>query len=144
MPKSIMVNSIGYDDQSLFLIENLNKVQENITVFIREWDRTPKVCKFAVMQEKEAYSCGGTVIATSLQTADLLTKLYRPTKKYFYMWSLEWIGAYVPCDWLAGIYQNDEIKLITRSAEHAQIVERVWGKKALIIEDFNHEELIKL
>lgn len=139
------MDKIGFDDMGLAFIANFNRQNLDVDTiaFIQDYDRPPSIPRFAVMQEKEAYNYSGILVATSFNSAQKL-KYMRPAKKYFYLWSLEWVHDLYTVDELSDIYQNDEITLIVRSEQHQNLIKSIWDKDALIIEDFNYEKFIQL
>jgi hypothetical protein len=86
------------------------------------------------------------VVATSLNTAGDLIKNPSPTKKFFYVYDLEWI-VFEQKDFLklAEIYRHPELEIICRSESHRQIFENCWNRKVnYIINNFDIEKLLKV
>lgn len=142
----ILVDKIDASQQSFYLIKNINKICEDpfldIIVFYKEWILPPVTPHFAVMNEKQAWSYDAPIFATSLVTAEKLLSFPVPTKKFFYIWDLEWIDLEnYSYNNVYNIYCNPGLELIARSDYHKEIIEKVWNRKVhAVIEDFNHEQ----
>ena len=50
----------------------------------------------------------------------------------------------LPYSYLRSIYQNDSIKLLARSQDHAHIIGQCWKPVTAILENFNHEQIMEL
>ena len=85
-------------------------------------------------------------MATNINTPQMLVKMPRPTKKYFYVWDLDWVYLYQspPYNVLQSVYQNDDIELIARSERHYDVIARMWKPPQCIMESFDHEKLMEI
>lgn len=124
---------------------SLNKVNVDIMVFVREFSAPPMVPLFSTLQESEVWGFDAPVIATDLQTASTLINTTGPTKKYFYVWDLEWmrINSFKHKT-LSKIYNNKNLELIARSERHSKIIENCWRKPSHIMQDFSSDELLEI
>ena len=150
MKAAIMVDALGTSQQSFRIITEINKTTKidryiDIVLFYHRYDRPPISPHFCMMQQQEAWGFDGPIMATSLMSAEILLKCPCPKSKFFYVWDLEWIhNPFLTYKYFRSIYQDEKIKLIARSESHANIIENLWKKPVAILEDFNHEQLIKI
>jgi len=145
----IIIDRIGLSQLGVNLGLALNQIEQttdiDVIVFHTQWDRLPLVPRFAMMQIFEAWGFFGPVIATNLATAQILLNCPCPKPKYFYVWDLEWLYTEnILHMHFAEIYQNPDLKLIARSKSHADLLSKTWQKPVDIMDDFNHETLIRL
>lgn len=83
---------------------------------------------FPIMHIAEAYLFDGPLMATSISTAHKLATMPNAHGKFFYIWDLEWLRMpHKDFRFLQGIYNNPELTLIARSAEHKRIIENCWN-----------------
>ena len=149
MRGGIIIESLGLSQMAFELTTEMNKLDRldeywDIMVFYHSYDRIIKAPRFAMLQEQELWGYPAPVLATDLLTADRLLNCPRPTKKYFYVWDLEWTINPYDIDVLASVYMNEDIELVARSKEHAHIIKNCWREPIAIIEGFNYEDIIEL
>jgi hypothetical protein len=149
MRAGIIVDSLGISQLALQLITELNKINRlnyymDVIVFYHKYDVLLKSPHFAMLQEQEMWGYDAPVIATTLATANRLLHSVKPTKKFFYVWDLEWTYKTYETAALADIYCNPNIELIARSESHYNILSQCWKKPAYILEDFNYEQFASI
>lgn len=135
-----MVNKLGVSQLGYCLIEGVNKAVGNgldIIVFYEDWDMFPATPRFGLLMEREIWGLDGVAIATDLKTASRLLKCIGPTKKYLYVWNLEWVQQQnVNFEAVSTVYMDPNLELIAKSEYHAKLLEKVWRKPAFVMEDF--------
>ena len=132
-----ITNSINYISNHL--------VNVDIIVFSQEPSSPPMTPLFAIMPETEVWGFDGPVISTNLETAATLINVTGPTKKYFYVWDLEWMRLEnFTHKQLSKIYNDEAIELITRSKHHRDIIGKCWRYPSHIMDDFNHNDFIRI
>lgn len=110
--------------------------------------RTPQ------LQPLRAYSFEGTLIATSIKTAEFIRPLKLPKKKLFYVETLEWFdvlnqryqengspNANLRYEDLKKIYLNDDIDLIVSNNEDYKTVSNLFKKPKHIVKDWDFTEI---
>jgi hypothetical protein len=143
----ILIDYLGPTQQSLVITNGLNKLVENAfvdpIVFYKDY-YTPLIKPlFCMMQQVEAWNFPHTIIATNLDSAQLLLSCRIPTKKLFYMTNLEWLYLNKQnYEILSAIYCNPLIDLLVRSEEHKRIVNSCWKMPIGIIDDNNFDQII--
>jgi len=112
----------------------------DVVVFYNVLSSPKVVPPCAIMAQKECWGFSGTVIATNMHTAKSLIFSLKPTKKYLYIWDLEWTILNASFQNYSNVYQHPDLNLIVRSKDHFNIVEKLWKKPSLILEEFNAEQ----
>jgi len=149
MQLGIVVNSLNISQHTSLLIQQLNAIKNtdeyiDIALFYDDYDISIFNPHFGIFPQKHMWSFSGPVLATNLKTAQKLINCPAPTKKFFYVWDLEWI--HMPTNFVEtlDIYCNDKIELIARNEQYFSILEQQWKKPIGIVEDFNYEQLITI
>lgn len=145
----ISVDSLGVSHLAMVLIDQINAIGKldkyiDVIVFYHRYDTLLKPPLFAMLQEEEMWGYDAPVVATTLKTAQTLLFCPKPTKKFFYVWDLEWMYGMYDVDEMAKVYCNPNLHLIARSEDHADIIEQCWKKPVDILEDFNNEQLMAI
>jgi len=98
---------------------------------------------FPVLQPLRAYHFEGILVSSDLSTTEMLIKLVRPQKKFFYIRSFEW--TYLDqCNYsyLRYIYQNDNLELIAANEKIYKTIKDLFKEPSMIIKDWKLGELI--
>ena len=82
----------------------------------------------AIMNISEIWSFTGTLIATNLESALLLTKVISSANKIFYVWDLEWLRQYKNYLYNIQVYLSNELKLVARSIDHAKAINKYCNR----------------
>lgn len=140
-----LVDSVGPFQQSVVMIQQMNEmlrkeIDFSPYIFYRNYDKTLISPLFAIMSIYDAWSFDGIGIATDFHSAKILLECPSTTKKFFYVWNMEWTYDFRLHEECEQIYLNDEIELICRSDYHHSILSRVWKTPKYTIEEFNHEK----
>ena len=144
----IVLEELSASQLSYFAIKNINEyIEDNCNDFVVFFENmTGSVIQpqFATMAINEIWSFNGPVIATSVSTAMSLSKSHSVTKKYFYVWDLEWSRRHgKDYDYISTAYTNPEIELIARSKDHAVAIENYCNRKVSgIVPNFNITKLM--
>lgn len=143
MKLGFLVNNLGPSQLSYFLIRNTNlalaeRAELDAVVFYETMTRPCLSPCFATMQLPEAFAFDGVAIATSLAGAARLLHFAGTSKKFLYVWDLEWIRMQQK-DFasLRSIYGNQELTLLARSADHKKLLEDSWNRPVkAVVDDF--------
>lgn len=149
MKLGILVESLGVNQRSIEIIREMNKIHLldeywDVVVFYSEFGIFPLPPKFATMNMSEAFGMDAPLISTSIETTKQSLNCIKPTKRFFYVWNLEWTYKTHQVDDLLDVYSNPLVELIARSDDHANIIEQCWKKPIAVIENFNYEKLTNL
>lgn len=149
MNLGFIVEKLGTSQLSFCLVRNANKILENpnnnVTGFKLDYDFFIEYPKFSILEAVNAWTFRGILVSTNIRTTAILNSCILASKKYFYVWDLEWIYKKdIVYSELVKIYQNPTIELIARTDSHAKIIEKCWKKPKIIMENFNYEQLLTL
>ena len=146
----ILLKKIDNSQLGYYVTKAVNKIAENvintdIIVFAREHVVPPIMPLFSTMPEADIWGYDAPVIATDLETAMVLIDSCGPTKKYFYVWDLEWLrlGQFNHKQ-LSDIYNNEDIELIARTNRHYMIIKECWKEPSFVMPDFNPKTLMEV
>jgi hypothetical protein len=143
----VMVRDLGASELNWRVVQSAHKMTRTDVVLF--FDELGPVCfnpPGAAMQSCEAWGYDGPVVATSLATAKKLVGCPGPSAKLFYLWDLEWLRMRdKPYHALRAVYGNPELKLVCRTAEHRELVGRLWGGTvAGVVEDADLTRLAEI
>ena len=148
---SFLVTELSLSQSNLRLILNINKFLKDrsdtdICVFYENKIRPCYPLNFATTGIVDAWNYSGNLIATNLSTANWILNFPKVKNKYFYVFDLEWINMpnkkYKD---LSKVYQNESLKILTRSREHADQIEQVWGRPVrAVTKEFDINEIAKI
>jgi len=144
-----VVNDLGPSQKSFYFIKNFNELSRN-----PNFSCSAFVCNIGVPVTKPLFSCSsvsffsdyfGIAISTSIAEADMLLKSSNNSKKYLYLWDIEWLVKAMNYSQVCNILTEKRLKIIARSKSHAKIIENFCNKKPIgIVEDWNKEQLLTL
>lgn len=147
---NIYVNEFGSSQLAYYILMNLSKrikEKNDISpfVFYENLQRPPMPPNFALMQMAEGWGQHGIGIATSVSTVNKMKHFPALSKRYFYVWDLEWMrmdpkfyNSY------AEFYLDEDIPLIVRCESHARLIENCFNRTpAAIIPNFNVDSLLE-
>ena len=149
MKTGIVVGDLGPSQLSYYIIRNCNKELEHnnkddFIVFVENLSKFAMQPNFGLMSIDEIWSFDGLLVATSISTSLQVQKATNNSKKYFYVWDLEWTRPHGH-DFLYNIEAFKNINLIARSGEQAEAIKNYCNIDVSgIVEDFNLQELYKV
>lgn len=146
-----IVPHLGASQLSYSLLRNINQAVANdvsidYNIFYEDMQKPCINPGFCVLQIHEAYEYKYPLIATSFNTANKLIRFPGTTKKFFYVWDLEWLRPKsIDYNQLAEVYQNSELQLICRSNSHKKAVEDAWNVPVNhIVEQINLKKFMEI
>lgn len=84
---------------------------------------------FGTFHIDAAHNFNGTIIATTVQDAILISKLASPKRKIFYAYDLEWYGhKALPYQLCLNAYRNNKLELWARSNSHVKALETCFNR----------------
>ncbi len=145
----IMVTSINISQSSYFMIYQLNQLLSERfdicpIIFYQEYGLFPLRPQFSMLQDIEAWSFDGPLISTNITTSQTMLNCPRTSKRFFYIWDLEWLYTNQTFSFLSNIYQNPNLQLIAKNKKEAEIITQCWKRPVSIIEDFNYQQIVGL
>ena len=143
----IVTNDFSCSQLSFYLVRNINlecnsSTENDYMGFFENLSSNVMEPSFCVMNISEIWGFKGILVATSASTALTIIKAVTQSKKYFYVWDLEWLRNPDNYHTLLTIYRHPEINLIARSETHAKVIENFCNKPVVgIMDDFNLSDL---
>jgi hypothetical protein len=149
MKAGIIIESLGMSQKAYEIIKQMNQIEFldeywDIIVFYLEYDRFIITPNFSTMNVSEAFGMDSPLISTSIETTKISSNCLRATKRFFYVFDLEWTMGDYNIDDLFRVYKNPDIELIARSQDHAKIIKQCWKEPIAVIENFNYEQITKI
>lgn len=144
----IIVDDLGGSQLNHRLISQVNSAVSpslDIVVFYENMREACMPMNFATMHMSEAWGYGGTLIATTLSTAEKLASFPSAKSKYFAVWDLEWMRPKYKRPNYADmwkVYGDTGMKLLCRSESHKELIRNCWNRDALEIGDFDIEKIL--
>lgn len=145
-----LIKSLGTSQHSLFLISQMNAICDlradlDVLLFYEHYNNIPILPYVGMLQQREVWGFDAPVCATDFSSAQKLVNCPRPRPKYYYVWDLEWIYMDgVSYEDYKKVFHNDDLTLIARSKEHADIITRCWKEPKYIIPDFDKDKFLEL
>jgi len=145
----VMVERLSIDQPSYTIIEQLNKISKKYSpiVFFLDYSNTLQTPLFAKMPMEQSIYFRNPVIATCLETAQILMNSVGPTKRFLYLWNLDWLYYNDAEKKYREIYAASSLNFIVRSLEHAKVLHKCWltkPERISIVEDFNCDKITRL
>ena len=148
----VLVNSLWIDQSSYTIIRGLNRFVEvdskwSPVVFHLNHSPTMGVPLFSRMAMENLMYFGHPAISTCLETSEILLNAVGPTKKFAYLWNLDWLYHNDTEEKYRGVYSNSSLNLIVRCKEHAHLLERCWLVRPsglFIVEDFRYDKIARI
>ena len=144
-----VLTDLGPSQKSFYFVKNFNELSRN-----PNFSCSAFLCNIGMPVTKTLFSCSsvsffsdyfGIAISTSIVEANMLLKSNNNSKKYLYLWDMEWLVRSMNYSQICDILLDNRLKIIARSKSHAQIIENFCNKKPIgIVEDWNKEQLLKL
>jgi len=144
-----VLEDLGPSQKAFYFIKNFNELSRN-----QNFSCSAFLCNIGVPVTKPLFSCSsvsffsdyfGIAMSTTIAEADMLLKSHNNSKKYLYLWDMEWLTRSMNYSQVCNILLDKRLKIIARSKSHAQIIENFCNKKPIgIVEDWNKEQLITL
>jgi len=145
-----IVDNTNLSQNIFYMTKTFNKMK-NISPFCFYVNLSTQAVKtnFAIMNCYYAnHYSGGPIIATSLHTLSIMSKLNIGAPKFFYCWDLEWLRHHKnPASYSdnMGLFENEYISIIARSNSHAECIENYTNRKVShIIENWDHNQIMEL
>tara|TARA_R100000008_G_C3470513_1_gene108744 strand:+ start:105 stop:578 length:474 start_codon:yes stop_codon:yes gene_type:complete len=145
----VVVENLGMSQLAYSVINNINMAcehnsQNDYVLFYENMGNPILPVNCAIMNSSELWSFNGVVVATTASSAKFALKAVNKTKKFFYIWDLEWTRERNKTEFTKNLssYRNESISLIARSKEHALAIQNYCNRKVpYIMEDFDINKL---
>ena len=141
-----VVDNLGPTQLSFYLIKEFNSLAKHTkyspVCFYNSL--SPPVVKphFATMNISHYATYYGCTVATSVETANLILKTENSSDKFFYVWDLEWLRKPMQFTDVVSIMRDERIKLIARSENHKDLIEKYANREVSgIVDNWNMQQL---
>jgi len=146
---SAILDTLSASQNSFYLIKEFNKLQEDNqyspVCFYSNLSATPIKTHFACMNISYYSRFDGVTIATSIDTANTAIKTNNNSKKFLYLWDVEWIRKPMDFNYVNSVLSNDDIAIISRSNSHSDLIKNYCNKEvAGVVQDWDMEQLEKI
>ncbi len=143
----VIVDSVENNAQQYAMFRELNKLSQkhDCYLFTNRVNTMPIEPNFAILQQIEALSHKGVLIGTSLINSQVVAKSITSSKRYFYVWSPEWMDINgLGTSQLVNVFYNDRMELIARSDSYHALLSNLFKNPERVIYNWDAEELEKL
>jgi hypothetical protein len=147
MKTGVLLEDMSASDKNYHIMKSLNDYvdakRDEVFGFIMNVSRKVIPTHFAYSNCAEVANFQNAVlIATCLETADVLVKTSVKSKKCFYVWSLEWLNQPYNYIGLKTLLSDKSLRIIARSQLLADIIKNNYDVVVDgIDEDFNLENI---
>ena len=144
----LLLEDLSASQLTFYAVRNINdyieKSDMDFVVFFQNSTTSMISPRFSTMSVSEMWSFNGIVIATSVATALSAQKTCFPTKKYFYVWDLDWHRKEGrDFEYTIQAYNSPDLNLIARSSSHAEAIKNYCNRDVCgIVNNFNMDQLI--
>ena len=129
--------------QKLLQIKKMSNLNE-VAVFIHENGKfdnlNTDISSFPLINLWNLYN--NILVYTTFEDAEFADKLPTKTKKIFYLWDLEWINSQNPYSENLRLINSADV-LMCRCEAHAEMIEKYFGRKPIVLKEFNYDEFKK-
>ena len=146
---SALIGDLGPSQKSFYLIKAFNELSRNPNLSC-----TAFVLKISPPYTKPLFSCSsvsflsnynGVCLATNLEEAQILLKSNNNSKKYLYLWDMEWIKRPMNYSQVCDILLDDRLSIISRSDPHSCMIENYCNKPPIAtIQDWNPSQILEI
>ena len=140
----VVVDNVINNPQNYVLFRELNKLaqDEDCYLFTNTVQALPMNHNFAILQQVEALKHSGILIGTSMLNAQIVANCLTASKKYFYVWSPEWMNLQkFGSQQLRKMFYNDDVDLLARSTCHWNLLAKMFKEPNGIVYNWNAEQL---
>jgi hypothetical protein len=150
MKIGVIFDDFAKSDKNYTLIDKINKFVEKsndeICGFLTNISHKVIDTFFAYSNTSDiSHFNNGILVATSLDTADAVSKTSVNSQKCLYIWNMDWLGQPFNFYGVYGILSSPNIKKIVRSQLQADIIKNNFNVEVDgIDEDFNLENIYEI
>ena len=144
-----ILDTLSASQSSFYLIKEFNKLQGDNqyspVCFYNNLSATPVKTHFACMNISYYSHFDGVTITTNIDTANTAIKTNNNSKKFLYLWDMEWLRNPMDFNYVNSVLSNDDIAIISRSNSHSDLIKNYCNKEvAGVVQDWNMEQLEKI
>ena len=134
-----VINNLGPSQKAFYLIKEFNKTigSTNLcsSVFFERSSIPVVPPMFSCKSISFLSSFHHNAIATSFEEANILLKSNNASKKFLYLWDLEWLRNPNKFSEACDLLLDKRLNIIARSDSHATMIDNFCNKKPIAIVD---------
>jgi hypothetical protein len=146
----ILIDNLYASQLAYYVAHNVNQHLSkdwltNFIIFVKDLVIPVLAPECAVMRWEELWGFEGKIISTTLEGTQKAVHTPGPTEIAYYAYDLDWtrLSGIPSYENLREVYQNKDIKLITRNDEYKKFIEWSWNRKVDgIAEDFDLKKIL--
>jgi hypothetical protein len=142
-----IVDSLSVSQCAHSLINSFNVLSKDNSVCCFYTNLSPFVVtpNFAVMNVFHASSFHGNIFATNIFGAKVLTEIKSKSRKFLYLWDLEWLRSPMDFKQTVNILNSPNIEVVARSNDHALLIENYTNKTVRhILSDWEPKKILEI
>lgn len=144
-----VINDLGPSQNSFYLIKEFNKAIGNrslcLSVFFQRSAIPIVPAMFSCRSVSFLSGYHHNAVATSLQEAKIILNGNNCSKKFLYLWDLEWLRTSCKYESICDILLDDRLNIIARSESHATMIKNFCNKEPIgIVDNWNINQLIEV
>ena len=144
-----ILDGLGPSQKSFYMIKEFNKAAAMKDISACAFYKKPSmpVIRPYFSCRNIAFLSGyhGAAIATTLDEANILLKSHNNSKKYLYLWDLEWLVNPVNFSAACDILLDNRLNIIARSESHASVINNFCNKEIIgIVDNWNMDQLLDI
>ena len=141
-----ILDTLSASQNSFYLIKGFNKLQDDNqyspVCFYTNLSATPVKTYFACMNVSYYSHFDGVTIATTIDTANTVLKTNNNSKKFLYLWDMEWLRTPMDFNYVNSVLSDPELSIISRSNSHSDLIKNYCNKDAAgVVQDWNMSQL---
>tara|TARA_Y100000296_G_scaffold73233_1_gene90503 strand:- start:413 stop:874 length:462 start_codon:yes stop_codon:yes gene_type:complete len=144
-----IVNAIDQTQMAFYMTKELNKTLDDIKYapicFYNVLSHPPITPLFACMNISYYSRFDGATIATNIETANMMLKTKNNSRKFLYLWDLEWLRRPLDFDDIISVLCHPDINIIARSDSHKNMITNYCNREvAGIVDNWSIGQLEKI
>lgn len=141
-----IVNNLGPSQMSFYMIKEFNKLATDLEMsascYYNNLAAPVHDSLFACMNIYSLANFHGFAISTDLESTQILLNSNNNSKKYFYVWDLEWIRRTISFNVASSLFRDERISILARSNSHKDAIENMCNKSVRgIVNDWNLDQI---
>jgi hypothetical protein len=144
-----LVQDLSISQKSFYLIKEFNKWIKNTDlsfgVFHTRTAIPPVKTLFGCKMVAFLQSYNGIIIPTTMEEAEIALRASNNSKKFLYLWDLDWLENPVYFSTAMDILRNERLNIIARSSSHSDLIENFCNKRPVgIVDNWKMEQLLDI